>query len=102
MIEGLKFEVKSAELVAHIGERQKYHTDKTNWYDSQIESLRNGGVRPEAGVSNDPINSLERSRESHKMKAQLFTFMKEHIVPGEVYRLNEGDLARLEILDRYF
>ena len=102
MIEGVKIEVSSSELEDHLAERANHHHDKHEFYTKQVQSLKDGGIRDNPGVSNDPIASLEHSAKSHKEKAGLFGFLVDHVIPNEVYRLSENDLTRLEIVSRYF
>jgi hypothetical protein len=45
---------------------------------------------------------MGRSECSHREKAAFFSFLAEHLIPGETYRLTEDDLARLEFVSRYF
>jgi hypothetical protein len=52
-------------------------------------------------VSNDPVGSLQESANRHGEREAFLTFMAEHIVPDETYRLTEQDLIRLEIVSRY-
>ena len=101
MIEGLKIKVTSQEIKEQLESRSKYHKERAKWYETQVSSLRSGGVRLEA-VSNDPVTSLESSAKHHKEKAAFFSFMAEHIIPNEEYFLSENDLLRIEIVSRFF
>jgi hypothetical protein len=101
MIEGLKIELKSAELVGHIKKRAEYHKTKAEWYAKQVGELHKGGVESSYN-SNDPVRSLQASEKDHTEKSALFLFLAEHIVPNEVYRLTESDLSRLELVSRYY
>lgn len=100
MIEGLRIEIKSAELATHLQMRATYHLERAKWYSGQVEALRSGGLRPEA-VTNDPLSSLERSMKEHQERAAFFLFMADHLVPDETYRLTESDIGRLEFVARY-
>ena len=101
MIDGIKIDVKSDELRAHIQMRAIHHDNKAKWYNDQIRGLKSGGIA-ESGNSNDPVGSLQNSMRNHQEKFALFQFMADHIVPDEVYRLAESDLSRLEFVSRYF
>jgi hypothetical protein len=101
MIEGLKIEIPTAELRAHIEGRARHHRDNAEWYEGQSRNLRAGGLA-ESHVSNDPVSSLERSEQNHRDKAAFFSFLAEHLIAGETYLLMEDDLARLEFISRYF
>lgn len=99
MIDGLKLQMSSAELEAHLEERRAHHEERATFYRRQVDALRDGGVRPEA-ITNDPLSSLEKDMQRHQNKQALMAFMRDHVVPDETYQLDESDLARLEIIDR--
>lgn len=101
MIEGLKIDVTSEELKAHLDERVKYHREKADWYASQIDALRSGGLEHGRG-SNDPLASLDISLKAHRDKVSYFGFLAQHLVIGETYRLSQDDLAAIEVASRYF
>jgi len=110
MIEGLKLDIGAEELVQRLQERITYHRSKAESYGAQLEKL---GEIQTPGEDEEDIVSLTRGRESprltierkvkeHLDRAAILTFLRDHIVPGEVYRLNEHDLRMAEILpDRY-
>lgn len=101
MIEGIKLDFSSAELVSHVGERAAYHRQKETWYRQQVGTLEQGREE-NPNASNDPVSSLKRSQVEHAQKADLFEVIAKHVVPNEVYRLTSGDLASLEIISRYY
>jgi hypothetical protein len=101
MIQGLQIDVSSTELKEHIQGRAKHHKEKAEWYEKQVRNLKEGGVT-ESMASNDPTSSLQRSAEEHRQKFGFFSFMADHIVPNETYRLTEHDLSRLEFVSRYY
>ncbi len=107
MIEGLKLDVRAEELVRRLEERIAYHRSKAEAYGAQIEKL---GEIPSIGEEEEddvvaltrgresPRISLERKVKEHVDRAAILTFLRDHIVPGEVYRLSEQDLRMAEIL----
>ncbi len=99
-IEGLRIEVTSQELWQHLVNRETFHRKKAEWYAGQVQALSAGGVQA-TGATNNPLESLERSRLEHQAKAELFEFMAGHVVRDTTYRLSEQDLARIEIISRY-
>jgi hypothetical protein len=102
MIEGLKIEIPTRELREHIEARAQYHRDKAEWYAGQVSNLRAGGLAEQRHMSNDPVSSLERSEQDHREKCAFFSFLAEHLIPDETYRLTEADLSRLEFISRYY
>ena len=99
MIEGLKVEVKSAELVEHLERRAHYHEAKKTFYERQAASLAEGAAS-NPGASNDPVTSLKQSATNHSNRAAFFSFLADHVVPKETYRLDEADLMRIELAGR--
>jgi hypothetical protein len=101
MIEGLKIDVPSEELVDHLTMRGDYHREKRAFYERQAQQLIDGGIRENAGVSNDPTSTLQASAKQHGAKFAFFAFLADHVVADETYRLSEQDMTRLELVDRY-
>lgn len=101
MIEGLRIEISSAEVQEHLGERADYHQGRRRFYERQVASLREGGLRADQAVSHDPVSALQESAKRHGEREAFLRFMAEHIVPDETYRLSEQDLMRIEIVSRY-
>ena len=100
MIEGLQIDISSEELKVHLAERAKYHRERAEWYNAQATSLRDG-LRI-THVTNDPVISLEDSTKRHQDNSAYFSFMAEHIIEDEIYRLPQDDLGRIELASRYF
>jgi hypothetical protein len=102
----LHIEIPSAELKEHIQERATHHKKRAEWYAQQVEQLQKGHQRSadqdRHGGSFDPLDGLLNKVSEHQHKAAFFQFMADHIVPDEKYRLSESDLARIELLSRYF
>ncbi len=107
MIEGLKLDVKAEELVRSLAERIRYHRSKAESYSAQIDKLgevASIGEEEEEDViaftrgHESPRTSLERKVKEHVERAAILTFLRDHLVPGEVYRLSEQDLRMAEIL----
>jgi hypothetical protein len=101
MIEGIKIEMTTEELRAHVAARAEYHEQKAEWYLKQTASLAEGREE-QWNVSNDPTQSLKRSATEHQEKSAFFHVIAEHLIPAEVYRLVQADLVQLEFFSRYF
>lgn len=107
MIEGLQIDLSSEELKTQLTSRADYHKEKAEFYKKQVEDFRKAheSLAPELQYSNtmnSPVNNLEAKVEEHQKKSSIFSFMSEHLVLNETYRLSENDLNRLEIISRYF
>lgn len=98
MIEGLKYDVTSEEIVQHVTARANYHKDREAWYSSQIEELEKGMAEPQEYTNGDPIRNLKDTRSRHTNKREIFEFLAAHTIPNETYRLLERDLADLEMI----
>lgn len=109
MIEGLKLDVRAEELVARLDERVAVHQAKADAYSAQLRRLGAIGPDPEDDDvmadlrgNGSPRHSLERKHQQHSERIALLTFLRDHLVPGEVYRLSQEDLRFAEFLpDRY-
>lgn len=102
MIEGIKIDVTSEELKKHILNRASDHKVKAAGYTVKVNALAESGIEDQPGTSVDPIRQLRHKIKEHENKAAFFFFMAEHLVEDETYRLDEGDLSRLEIAALYF
>lgn len=101
MIEGFKVRMTSDELRDHLSGRADYHAEKRDWYEA---TAKEAGERVDAVdqfVSNNPQQSLKASADSHRRKSAYFTLLSKHVVPNETYQLDESELTRLELVDRY-
>lgn len=101
MIEGIRIDVPAEELKEHILDRAKDHTDKAISYQRKVKVLEEADLA-RTHTSLDPIGDLDRKVKEHQDKAAYFLFMAEHLVMDETYRLDQSELARLEIAARYF
>jgi hypothetical protein len=101
-VEGIKIAMTTEKLLSHLQKRIDYHKTKSAFYKEQVEKLREGGVKENMGVSNDPTRSLLNSAEEHTGRADLFSVLAEHLIPNETYILGDHDLTRLELISRHF
>lgn len=112
MIEGLKIDVPSTELKEHLAARASHHGERVAFYLGQAKHLSQGlkdlDLEDESeaqAYSNsgqrDPRDSMRQSAKSHQDRQMFFQFMADHLVPGEVYRLTEADIIKLEFASRY-
>lgn len=108
MIEGLKIEVKSAELKEHLQGRAKFHDEKSKFYSQQLVEFKEANKNlPEELQTNNvsnrgPLMAMEGRVSTHKKTADLFKFLADHVIADEVYHLTEHDLQRIEITPNYY
>jgi len=100
MIEGLKIDLSSDELMKHLAKRADHHKERATWYQSRAKEL-NAAIPAETNVTGDPVQNLRQHAETHKRRHTFFRLLADHIIPNETYRLTEGDLANLEFYSRY-
>ena len=82
---------------------------KVDAYAAQIRRLGDIGPDPEDNDvvaelrgGGSPRHSLERKHHQHKERAALLTFLRDHLVAGEVYRLDQEDLRFAELLPDWY
>lgn len=91
MIEGMHFDISSAEMLA----RAAFHRERASFYSKQQAQFE---TAPTAQMTADPVAGLKEAGKRHVSKAEVFQFMRDHLVPGETYRLGSSDLAALEFI----
>ena len=106
MIHGLKLDVGADELIQKIDDRLTHHQGRVAAYQLQLQKL--DAIEPRDEDDDDPISSLrgrespkesvERKAREHQERTEVLTFLRDHVVRGEVYRLDEDDLRAAEIL----
>lgn len=99
MIEGIRIELTTQELKDHLLARVKYHQEKGQWYADRAQELKDHGSE---GKSMDPASALRQSANTHADREAFFTFLAQHLIPEEIYRLSESDFSRLEFAARFF
>ena len=109
MIEGLKLDVRTEELKTRIGARIAEHQAKVDGYARQLQRLVDIGPDPEDDSvlsefrgGGSPRSAVERKHQQHSERVALLTFLRDHLVEGEIYRLSQEDLRFAEFLpDRF-
>lgn len=99
MIDGIKVQLTTQQLHDHLMARVKYHEEKRDLYAGQVAALEAGGEQAE-NASLDPVRALRERAGQHSDKAELFRILAENLIPDEVYRIADHDLARIEFISR--
>jgi hypothetical protein len=102
MIEGLKLDISSEELKNHLSKKIAHHKERERFYAEQVASLTKGGVQPTNYSGGDPVRALKEKEERHTSRAELLTFLRDHLIPDQTYRLTEQDLVSIEIVSRFW
>lgn len=100
MIEGLLFEIDSAELKHMFEARARHHEKKATYFAERAEKAEEEPLPPDL-VSNRTVMSAKkdflRRSEGESQEASKFKFLAEHLIEKEIYRLTWEELQKLEI-----
>lgn len=108
MIEGLKVDVKSEELVKILTERMQHHLERSEAYNKKAAELKAtlSGLEEDLSVgkvsNNSASGGLETKAREHKDKSTYYKFLLDHVIQNDTYRLDQADLERLGVSVRYF
>ena len=99
MIEGMKVSVDGGELIALCEARAKYHEDRAAFYRKQVTGMPAEDVLQfNKSGSNSPMEAMQERIEKHQDQAAEMVFTAKHLLRGESYRLDRGDLVLLGIV----
>ena len=104
MIDGLRIDVTSEELVRHLDERVRHHHERASECEARVKRVE--GLQSEPDNDEEPFTScwpgyahqLERRAARHRDREALLMFFRNHVIAHEIYRLTEADLKSLELL----
>lgn len=98
MIEGLRLDFKAEELSEIFAKAIEQHDQKAKLYQGQIDSLPPEPQQPHTSAR--PYREQLADHVSrHAHKASVLRVVRDHLVPGETYRLSESDLTQYEIIE---
>ncbi len=103
MIEGLRLDVSAEELVHRLSELIAWHESRAGGCDDRLQRLgeiKNGIQNIDAylddlgwdGGFDRLAQALARKLMHHRERASVLEFVRDHLVKGEVYRLDLQDL----------
>jgi len=98
MIEGLRIEMTFDELVSRLNARIAEHEQGVVEFEERLLLEAHGTSRQGADGrrtprrEDTPRHMLEHQRDEHAEYAAFLTLVRDHLVPGEIYRLGESDL----------
>lgn len=105
MIEGLHFDVSSDEMTKILQERINQCNEKINLYELQAKAQDDLAKKYDEGkendmpkVSNSQADNLRARISEYKQKVREYTFLLNHVIKNEVYRLERDDLQYLGIV----
>jgi hypothetical protein len=95
MIDGLRLTMTGEELRKRLDQRVKDHERRAAWYKREAKR------EPDPNDENDfglPEHMCEFEEDFHGWRAEVLAYIREHVEGGEVYRLDQADVAFGEIL----
>ena len=104
MIDGLKLDVTADEIVKLLDERINELVTGADADESNAQKLAQTEDIDDDGVDEITVGTrLRRRAQRERERADALTFMRNHVVRGETYRLTSDDLRTLELLpNRYY
>lgn len=96
MIQGMRLHITSADLLAHLREREAHHQDRQVFYETKAAEMEAAGERPQ-NITNDPVKAMKDRADHHAGRAAAFAVWAKYLIPSEMFQLDNNDLMRLEM-----
>lgn len=104
VVQGLRLHVTGKELAVRLGERIRWHRQRGDVLIEQMKKLAD--VEREASEDlaraltayDSPRVRIEKQLREHQERAAFLAFLRDHLSPEDVYRLDSSDLKMTEIL----
>jgi hypothetical protein len=107
VVDGFRIEMTADELIQHLDARIEHHRSAAAECETKRIRFEAVGSLPEEEEGEMPFLAwpgygaeLERRVEGHRRKGTTLTFLRDHVIAREIYRLGEGDLRLLELWPR--
>lgn len=107
MIEGLKIDIKAAELQKLLVDRLNHNKERLAYWQAQRKHIETamGPLAEEVkdaysklgSSSQSPLTTADNNIANHRKQILFYGFTSEHLVQDETYRLSEDDLSRIGI-----
>lgn len=97
MIDGLKLTMTGEELRTLLQARADAHRANASRWSHELTRTPDEQTEAEPLL---PEHMCEHEAERHDWRAEVLEFIREHLEPLEIYRLDESDLAFGELLPR--
>jgi hypothetical protein len=110
MIQGIAIDVQGTELIQRVNARAAHHEARALACEAHLGRLRKIGppvaeelskqLKSVGPGAKEPFTEelLERKIRQHRERAQALTFLGQHVVPDEIYRVTETDLRAADLL----
>src|SRR4051812_17533779 len=94
MIIGVHCDIQTEEMGQLIEKQIAYHLEKVTFYGNTAKELEANGMKRGAG-SRDALGDIEDKVREHERQRDRLMFIRDHLVPGETYRLSDSDMSSL-------
>lgn len=105
MIDGIKVQLKSADLKQHLENRAAHHETRAGHYQKEAKRFVDEEVPAEGLKSSNARNmadQMAQSAKTHQSKAFYYAFLAKNLLAGEVYLLTPHDLTHLELVPQVY
>jgi hypothetical protein len=96
IVDGLR-PSRSFDIPFEVIERATYHYNRVAYYKKNLAALKSMDV---ASTSTRPGQEAESKIQAHEVQEAEMLFISNHLVLGETYQLDAGDLQKLGIAGR--
>lgn len=104
MIEGMVVQMSSVELEAHLRARLLHHTKRAEFYRIEEEKFKKEAADAEIRQGQNTMvrthDAMKEAANKHEHLITFFSFMADHLIPGEVYRFTAKDLGQIEVIEQ--
>jgi hypothetical protein len=104
VIRGIALSVNGRELAVRIAERIRWHRERGDTLIEQLKKLAEVERSAAEDLANvlgryeSPRAILEKRLREHRDRATFLAFVRDHLSPGAVYRLESSDLRMIDVL----
>jgi hypothetical protein len=104
MVEGFRIEITAEEVIRHLDTRIQHHHDRAVECEAKVRRLETLDEETTDGDEDDALpdcwpgraEELAQRAARHRRREVCLIFFRDHITPGEIYRLSDDDLRTLE------
>ena len=104
VVQGLRLHVSGKELAVRLAERIRWHRQRGDVLIEQLKKLSEVEREADAELAraltayDSPRARIEKQLREHQERASFLAFLRDHLSPDDVYRLDSSDLRMTEIL----
>ena len=104
VINGIRLTVNGRELAVRVGERIRWHRERGDILIEQMKKLAEVELTAAEDLANilgryeSPRAIMEKRLREHQDRAVFLAFIRDHIAPDAVFRLDATDLKMIDVL----